>query len=47
MYKKSKEVDIYINSFDGDVKAKLIEIRELIIENAPLSIECIRYQMPT
>lgn len=47
MYNKSKEVDIYINSFDGDVKAKLIEIRELIIENAPLSIECISYQMPT
>lgn len=47
MYKKSEEVDNYINSFGGDIKAKLIEIRELIIENAPLSKECISYKMPT
>jgi uncharacterized protein YdhG (YjbR/CyaY superfamily) len=47
MYNKSKEVDNYIDGFEGEVKAKLEEIRELIIKNAPLSKESISYKMPT
>lgn len=46
MFLKSKEVDNYIKGFDENIQLKLKEIRNLIIETAPLSKEVISYNMP-
>lgn len=40
-------IDEYINAFPEDVKKKLIEMREVIKEEAPQAQEKISYQMPT
>jgi uncharacterized protein YdhG (YjbR/CyaY superfamily) len=43
---KYKNIDEYINLYDGEVKKKLIQIRNLIKETAKDSKEVISYNMP-
>jgi uncharacterized protein YdhG (YjbR/CyaY superfamily) len=43
---KYDTVDGYINSFNGDLKKKLTEIRSVIISNYPDLIESISYGIP-
>lgn len=40
-------IDEYIESFSGDIKDRLIRLREIIKEEAPMATERISYQMPT
>jgi uncharacterized protein YdhG (YjbR/CyaY superfamily) len=42
-----KNIDEYIASFEGEVKNKLTQIRELIHKLVPEISETISYQMPT
>jgi len=42
-----KTIDEYIDLFSGDIKARLIKIRETIKEIIPEATETIKYQMPT
>ncbi|WP_163325107.1 iron chaperone [Draconibacterium mangrovi] len=44
--KKIDNVDAYISGFPTDIQDKLIQIREIIRENAPDAIEGISYGMP-
>lgn len=37
----------YINRFDGNIKSKLTQMRNLIHQAAPEAIEKMSYQMPT
>lgn len=46
MQKKPKDIDDYISWFEGDVKAKLEEIRTIIRKAAPAASETISYSMP-
>ena len=46
MQKKPKDIDDYISGFEGDVKAKLEEIRAIIRKTAPTATETISYSMP-
>lgn len=43
---KPTDTQSYINTFDGDVKLKLEQIREVIRKAAPQSQEVISYGMP-
>lgn len=43
---KPIDTDSYINSFNGDVKTKLEQLREIIKKAAPKSVEVISYGMP-
>ncbi len=43
---KPTDTQSYINTFDGDVKRKLEQIREVIRKAAPQSQEVISYGMP-
>ncbi len=43
---KPENTDAYINSFEGEVKAKLEQIRSIIQKAAPKSQEVISYGMP-
>lgn len=43
---KPTDTQSYINTFDGDVKLKLEQIREVIRKAAPQSQELISYGMP-
>jgi uncharacterized protein YdhG (YjbR/CyaY superfamily) len=43
---KPENTDAYINSFDGEVKAKLEQIRAIIQKAAPKATEVISYGMP-
>lgn len=42
----SNPVDAYINRFDGEVKARLLKMRELIRAEVPDAEESISYGMP-
>lgn len=42
----SNPVDEYINKFDGEVKVRLLEIREVIRAEVPEAEESISYGMP-
>lgn len=42
----SNPVDEYINKFDSEVKARLLEMREVIRAEAPEAEESISYGMP-
>jgi uncharacterized protein YdhG (YjbR/CyaY superfamily) len=42
-----KTVDDYINLFSGDVRARLLALRDAIREEAPEAEEAIKYRMPT
>lgn len=42
-----KTIDDYINQFQGHVKERLLMMRQIIRENAPLASEKISYKMPT
>ncbi|HEY0751580.1 MAG TPA: DUF1801 domain-containing protein [Chitinophagaceae bacterium] len=46
MQKKPKDIDDYISGFEGNVKAKLEEIRAIIRKAAPTATETISYSMP-
>lgn len=39
-------VDEYINGFEGDLRLKLMQMRDAIREAAPQAEECIAYKMP-
>lgn len=41
--KKSPEVDSYISQFDGELKARLLQLREIIAAQAPEAVESISY----
>ncbi len=43
----AKSIEAYIAQFDGEINARLIEIRELIKKTAPDAIEKISWGMPT
>src|SRR5574343_629272 len=43
---KPENTDAYINSFDGEVKVKLEQIRAIIQKAAPKATEVISYGMP-
>lgn len=43
MKSKSSEVDDYINQFEGELKSRLLQLREVINEEAPEAIEAISY----
>ncbi len=45
--KKINNIDEYINEFPKDVQIKLQELRKVIKDTAPESIETISWQMPT
>lgn len=45
--RKYKDIDAYIHSFDGEVKNRLITIREIVKKVAPNAEETIKYGMPT
>lgn len=40
---KDVSVDEYIDSFDGDVKARLVQLRQLVTDEAPEAAEAISY----
>lgn len=40
------EVDMYIDQFSENVREKLIEMRKIILENAPEATESFAYGMP-
>lgn len=42
----NSDIDAYINQFDGDVKARLLEMRQVIRAEAPDADESISYGMP-
>jgi uncharacterized protein YdhG (YjbR/CyaY superfamily) len=42
-----KTVEDYINLFSGDVRARLLALRDAIREEAPEAEEAIKYRMPT
>ena len=43
---KPENTETYINSFDGEVKEKLIQLQSIIKKAAPNAIEVISYGMP-
>jgi uncharacterized protein YdhG (YjbR/CyaY superfamily) len=45
--KQYKSIDEYIRSFPEHIQKKLLELREIIREQAPQAQEKISYQMPT
>lgn len=45
--KQYKSIDEYIRSFPEHIQKKLLEMREIIREQAPQAQEKISYQMPT
>lgn len=42
----SSDVDIYIDQFDGEVKARLQAIRRVVRAEAPEAVESMSYGMP-
>lgn len=42
-----KNIDEYINTFDGHVRDRLETMRKVIAQEAPEAVEAIAYQMPT
>lgn len=42
----NRAVDTYISSFEGELKARLTQMRRIILNTAPNAIESISYGMP-
>lgn len=47
MKSNAQTIDAYINTFDGDIKERLMNIRQVIKDSSPQATEKISYQMPT